>query len=315
MRRSGCCRTRARRRLLRPRGDAPSTRRPFPASAAAAPPARRCADVEAVVHPRLTGCSARAEIRRPRPRSSGRSAAARLLRPRGDAPESVRRCIHAGMAAPPARRCALRRRGEPDAGAGCSARAEMRPSRSFRSRWGPWLLRPRGDAPATHRFLARPRGAAPPARRCAAHADHVRHCDGGCSARAEMRPSRSPTRRPRRGLLRPRGDAPLADRGKTRDMMAAPPARRCAVDEVGRDVPHAGCSARAEMRPCAGSACRPAPWLLRPRGDAPRARTRRWSRNRAAPPARRCARGARDVAEIAKGCSARAEMRRTIAPP
>ncbi len=173
------------------------------------------------------------------------------------------------------------------------------------------LLRPRGDAPLSQSGIAATRAAAPPARRCAAVGPELTLLEVGCSARAEMRPTDAesrpsppgaapPARRCARwrecvdpaspGLLRPRGDAPTQSIGTNGATKAAPPARRCAA--WGGGVSYA------------------LPGLLRPRGDAPRLKATRKERGLAAPPARRCAADPRRSGPGARGCSARAEMRR-----
>ena len=192
---------------------------------------------------------------------------------------------------------------------GCSARAEMRPRPSVRVESTPGLLRPRGDAPRHRRHGAHVDEAAPPARRCAL----TPRCGGavadGCSARAEMRPGPGPDRELLARLLRPRGDAPSPGHLVVLHSSAAPPARRCApgaVEAVGRDE---GCSARAEMRPMEHLRGTSTPRLLRPRGDAPCRWASEKTQQRAAPPARRCAREWEAGEARKAGCSARAEMR------
>ncbi len=213
------------------------------------------------------------------------------------------------MAAPPARRCAPGAAARRVDLAGCSARAEMR--RSLRTRAPPssWLLRPRGDAPCSCRRARRWSTAAPPARRCAVIVLAASASARGCSARAEMRRRPAGSAAPLRGLLRPRGDAPLTSLSIPRPPPAAPPARRCARGRPNDPLIETGCSARAEMRPKRRRISPSPSRLLRPRGDAPIAELAEEAAAEAAPPARRCAAACRRAAGRQDGCSARAEMR------
>ncbi len=194
---------------------------------------------------------------------------------------------------------------------GCSARAEMRRGRRRFCTSERGLLRPRGDAPADGSRPSLSAMAAPPARRCAGHGAHRDPRPRGCSARAEMRRRRRPSRCLRHRLLRPRGDAPLEQELKGQAHGAAPPARRCAGVDPGRRRRVVGCSARAEMRPGRWCARASSSRLLRPRGDAPQLDVRAGRRRGAAPPARRCAHHHHPGRLTAHGCSARAEMRPT----
>ena len=195
--RGGRCRLRpsmrvlltCRRGLLRPRGDAPTSRPLCILVSPAAPPARRSADpgLAPLGALRRLGCSARAEMRR----SPCAAASTRgwLLRPRGDAPSDAGASLMPAQAAPPARRCAPVVVSARVGALGCSARAEMRPRRTASSRARAGLLRPRGDAPRTPITFDTVTVAAPPARRCAPADHRPVGRGGGCSARAEMRRS------------------------------------------------------------------------------------------------------------------------------
>ncbi len=253
--------------LLRPRGDAPCSRAEMPPPPQAAPPARRCAPRRSLRALARRGCSARAEMR-PVPTASS-TTATWLLRPRGDAPSSRPSGCAGDAAAPPARRCALQGRCAAEDGLGCSARAEMRPRPVLRAARRGRLLRPRGDAPDDARAMSGLFGAAPPARRCARVEASRRFPWLGCSARAEMRRSRSGSATRRAWLLRPRGDAPRRRLDVSIGKKAAPPARRCAPEGLALSVTGQGCSARAEMRPTGRSRWARPSGLLRPRGDAP----------------------------------------------
>ena len=111
------------------------------------------------------------------------------------------------------------------------------------------------------------------------------------------------------GLLRPRGDAPPVHQRRHVAKMAPPPTRRCATVLLESSSPIAGSSAHAEMRPGGSSTSTTRSGLLRPRGDAPLLAVTFESRERAPPPTRRCA--PRDLQRVCSGAgsSAHAEMR------
>ena len=178
-----------RRRLLRPRGDAPAFPEFSPISDEAPPPTRRCALLRGDYRSRRGGSSAHAEMR---PfRALGRGGGQWLLRPRGDAPRKRSIFDAIERAPPPTRRCALLVRAACDCARGSSAHAEMRPRRSGARRLPLRLLRPRGDAPM-RTFEDSKAVAPPPTRRCARCLDERKAQTIGSSAHAEMRrPQRS----------------------------------------------------------------------------------------------------------------------------
>ncbi len=118
-------------------------------------------------------------------------------------------------------------------------------------------------------------------------------------------------RAPRKGFLRPRGDAP--DRGLVAIDVAPvpPPTRRCTRAASPRRSSVPGSSAHAEMHPARGVSAKRRSWFLRPRGDAPRRSASRPRAARVPPPTRRCTGGAAWMTSISRGSSAHAEMHPT----
>ena len=152
--------------------------------------------------------------------------------------------------------------------------------------------------------------APPPTRRCAvgSGAQHLGLI--GSSAHAEMRRSSTTSTTPTPRLLRPRGDAPRLRALVMTHPRAPPPTRRCALRLSRRARGTDGSSAHAEMRPRNADAVARDVRLLRPRGDAPTARSRFPSSSVAPPPTRRCARRGHAQRAAGGGSSAHAEMRR-----
>ncbi len=276
-----------RRRLLRPRGDAPAFPEFSPISDEAPPPTRRCALLRGDYRSRRGGSSAHAEMR---PfRALGRGGGQWLLRPRGDAPRKRSIFDAIERAPPPTRRCALLVRAACDCARGSSAHAEMRPRRSGARRLPLRLLRPRGDAPMRTFEDSKAVRAPPPTRRCARCLDERKAQTIGSSAHAEMRRPQRSVRAERRRLLRPRGDAPMTILWSSWTTTAPPPTRRCAVRRIRSLDQPLGSSAHAEMRPKVCERWTGDGWLLRPRGDAPGPMSSSALASRAPPPTRRCA--------------------------
>ena len=294
MRPSSACAGRRSTRLLRPRGDAPETRRHERTQQGAPPPTRRCADAFGVTPESPHGSSAHAEMR-PRPRRPSR-ALPRLLRPRGDAPSRRRLICAPASAPPPTRRCARRRwphhlttrgllRPRGDAPLSHCAHSISNPAPPPTRRCAAFgscstfgatgLLRPRGDAPAWVQWGTTGVGAPPPTRRCAPCARRRAPRTRGSSAHAEMRPRPPQRRTSPPWLLRPRGDAPYRGGRPSPRPRAPPPTRRCARSRGERAAQRHGSSAHAEMRPRRDHRARATARLLRPRGDAPPAARRR----------------------------------------
>ena len=145
----------------------------------------------------------------------------------------------------------------------------MRPECGSASRTSPRLLRPRGDAPRNRTTSVRWLTAPPPTRRCApARVGDGRGAEGS-SAHAEMRRVGVASAAAEAWLLRPRGDAPPAERPGAVRRRAPPPTRRRARSLLRGAVGSAGSSAHAEMRPTGRGCSRTAPRLLRPHGDPP----------------------------------------------
>ena len=296
-----------RRRLLRPRGDAPPKRRRPRRKPRAPPPTRRCARDPTRDASSPPGSSAHAEMRPVCiPFEHG---GPRLLRPRGDAPRLSRAFRACRGAPPPTRRCAVRLSRRPPHAAGSSAHAEMRPPADCGSGRRLWLLRPRGDAPRFRADLSVGVEAPPPTRRCARPAHDRAGASCGSSAHAEMRPRRGRRRSARARLLRPRGDAPFERTASGGLRMAPPPTRRCARRSAATSFESSGSSAHAEMRPRSRSPAPQARGLLRPRGDAPRSIISGRVGGKAPPPTRRCAPAALAEHVAGDGSSAHAEMR------
>ena len=273
--------------LLRPRGDAPRQVCSLCGGTGAPPPTRRCAACSRPSQPEPLGSSAHAEMR---PWISNRKPIGRwLLRPRGDAPRGRRFQRMARRAPPPTRRCARSDNRRHLVHRGSSAHAEMRPQMSSRTIRGFRLLRPRGDAPATASSCARPEWAPPPTRRCAPSSGARPARPPGSSAHAEMRP---PT-----------------ESEPDKDVEAPPPTRRCAAGGRPGQCPLCGSSAQAEMRHGYFTTTGVRDRLLRPRGDAPIARSKVEPPAPAPPPTRRCALSQVGFSTQRSGSSAHAEMR------
>ena len=194
------------RGFLRSRGDAPSRTHAEPRGPLVPPLTRRCARASRDLGVFFDGSSAHAEMRRRR--GDGGVAAGGFLRSRGDAPALTTR-VEVGRRVPPlTRRCAPSRDRGSAGARGSSAHAEMRPSARQTSRWGPWFLRSRGDAPE-YTVIEVGQSLVPPlTRRCAAPRRALRAPTRGSSAHAEMRPSPTRTSSAGTGFLRSRGDAP-----------------------------------------------------------------------------------------------------------
>ncbi len=307
--RPGCTRAATRQSgLLRPRGDAPRLPTEGDRIELAPPPTRRCAPRRSRARVGQAGSSAHAEMR-PQRATSGHFGLW-LLRPRGDAPEHAHGDELVEVAPPPTRRCAPHQARAGAGAVGSSAHAEMRPGGRAVPEPIHGLLRPRGDAPRSHRSKPRRPSAPPPTRRCARRAAVDAVGELGSSAHAEMRPTPPTGQGARCRLLRPRGDAPASHDVRDDVRRAPPPTRRCAPCVIAVERAMTGSSAHAEMRRRASPARTSPRRLLRPRGDAPSARTISSCSRRAPPPTRRCALDGRSGSPPRAGSSAHAEMRR-----
>ena len=214
----------ARKWLLRTRGDRPIALPACCERVMAPPHARR-----STRHPRRPetgdgGSSARAEIDLAPAVSTVLDR--RLLRPRGDRPVWSASACDVRLAPPHARRSTRRATCRRSSTRGSSARAEIDPSGAPENTIAWWLLRTRGDRPAAGNVHV-PAAVAPPhARRSTRAAIKAEAQRRGSSARAEIDPSSICAPSASAGLLRTRGDRPIAERGVVDDLAAPPHARR-----------------------------------------------------------------------------------------
>ena len=170
------------------------------------------------------GSSARAEID---PRSvASLSARKWLLRTRGDRPIALPACCERVMAPPHARRSTRHPRRPETGDGGSSARAEIDLAPAVSTVLDRRLLRPRGDRPVWSASACDVRLAPPHARRSTRAAIKAEAQRRGSSARAEIDPSSICAPSASAGLLRTRGDRPIAERGVVDDLAAPPHARR-----------------------------------------------------------------------------------------
>ena len=191
---------------------------------------------------------------------------------------------------------------------GSSARAEIDPT-AWRGRpTTTGLLRASGDRPAVVESVP-VRNAAPPRERRSTRGRRERvQRRAGSSARAEIDPEASRSRRGPVGLLRASGDRPSRNLGLIAPPTAPPRERRSTLGVLHQHQRAAGSSARAEIDParCARPLGRCG--LLRASGDRPLSRSSAPTEARAPPRERRSTLVATRDAQRARGSSARAEI-------
>ncbi len=237
----------SRRRLPRPRGDAPLKQFARVQIKVAPPPTRGCTPRRARCGRPCTGSPAHAGMH-PLGHAGDRRSL-RLPRPRGDAPSRSTLNTSSSGAPPPTRGCTrdveLRRAWSH----GSPAHAGMHRIRSRRPRCSEWLPRPRGDAPVSANYVIDLKLAPPPTRGCTHVPDRIDKMDRGSPAHAGMHPRRAIPLPCGSGLPRPRGDAPPNFDPVTRQDAAPPPTRGCTRHLRSCRLSEVGSPAHAGMHP------------------------------------------------------------------
>jgi len=199
-----------RRRLPRPRGDAPCLAPKSDSGSSAPPPTRGCTPDRHDRRRAGEGSPAHAGMHPLRQRRGRHEA--RLPRPRGDAPERSSSSGPMESAPPPTRGCTPNPSGAGCLHAGSPAHAGMHPSHRRPPGRRTRLPRPRGDAPLTGKTLQIQLGAPPPTRGCTPDGAVDLEPELGSPAHAGMHPYVEQHDFVRWRLPRPRGDAPDACR-------------------------------------------------------------------------------------------------------